>query len=537
MIDAYGSDIGNAYAFLSVVTQEELDALPMIPVQIDRLGMPTIAYVTPPEGSPIYVNFAANCDFRTRSRIKHDPGHIVRAIKTQLHGNKLPLKALNTELSPYRVYAEVAKELVRVGNECRKEEGLPPIYRLVLTYPAAFSKYPDELQLLNRMQQAVESVKLDGHHLEVVGRLPEPAAVAIDYLYRVRSVPVQNDQLPQDSLTVLVYDLGHGTFDVAAVTARSKGEPYQVWDSDGLPDVGGKDFDSLLVQELLSQMEKLGYRPSNDDEREELLGEAIRAKHELSDEDEVSVQHQKRTDGSYLELTITRERFEEITRQLLMETVELTQQMLTAQLQQGRQIDRIVLSGGASQMPMVLEALKTSLNPKVEVLPPYRPARAVSFGAARYAAGLPEPEDSDGRKDPGPARPSRVAQLRAKRGYGVEVLQEGELESRVQVLIKAGEPLPAIGRIENYRPSAGVAGHIDCVIDCPDVSAEAGDLLFKSVCHNFILLHFDLPQQGTYDLDFTLDPNYNITVTLTDSDGVAHTAGTAAPAGEGGTDE
>ena len=88
MIDAYGSDIGNAYAFLSVVTQEELDALPMLPVQIDRLGMPTIAYVTPPEGSPIYVNFAANCDFRTRSRIKHDPGHIVRAIKTQLHGNK-----------------------------------------------------------------------------------------------------------------------------------------------------------------------------------------------------------------------------------------------------------------------------------------------------------------------------------------------------------------------------------------------------------------------------------------------------------------
>lgn len=534
MMNAYGSDIGNAYGFLSIVTKEELDALPMLPAQIDRIGMPTIAYVTPPAGKPIYVNFAANCDSKTRNGIKHDPDHVVRAIKTQLRGNALPLKALNTPLSPYQVYAEVARELVRVGNECRKEEGLPPIYRLVLAYPAAFSKYPDELQILNRMQQAVESVVLDGHHLEVVGRLPEPAAVAIDYLYRVRSIPVQNNRLQQDSLTVLVYDLGHGTFDVAAVTARSKGEPYQVWDSDGLPDVGGKDFDSLLVQELLSQMEKVGYRPSNDAEREELLEEAIRAKHELSEDEEATVQHQKRTDGSYLELTITRARFEEITRELLMETVELTQQMLTAQLQQGRRIDRIVLSGGASQMPMVLEALTTCLNPKVEVLPPYRPARAVSFGAARYAAGLPEPEPSGGKRDPSPARPSRVAQLRAKRGYGVEVLSKGELESRVQMLIQQGAVLPATGRIENYRPCAGMDGHIDCVIDCPDVSAKAGDLLSKSVCHNFILLHFDLPQQETYDLSFTLDPNYNITVTLTGSDGVAHTAGTAAPVGKGG---
>ena len=68
----------------------------------------------------------------------------------------------------------------------------------------------------------------DGTHLKVVGTIRGPAAAALDYLYFLQNLLEEDKRIDQESYTVLVYDLGHGTFDAAVVTVRRKGEPYQL---------------------------------------------------------------------------------------------------------------------------------------------------------------------------------------------------------------------------------------------------------------------------------------------------------------------
>ena len=525
MYDIFGCDIGNGFAFVSLIPGPDSDAQPMLPVSRDlnpNEGMPTAAYVTPPGADPILV-YDADRGTAARS-IRRDPAHGVRAVKTHLRRASLEMDGLDSPLSPYAVYGAAARDLVRLGNLQRAADGLPPIYRLVLTYPAAFSNYSDELEILNRMQAAVEAVRLDNHPLQVVGRLPEPAAVAIDYLYYMQHQLPEGQRLKDDQFTVLVFDLGHGTFDVAVVTARSKGEPYQVWASDGLPDVGGKDFDARLMDELLEMMQQEGYQLRDAQEREELLREAVAAKHELSRDEEAVVRHQNRRNGSYMELTITRARFEEITRDLLLQAVEKTQQMLQDQLARGRTVDSIVLSGGASQMPMVRRALEAYIQPAVPVQPPFRPSRAVSFGAARYGLGL-SVQKSEGRKkekDPTPAPPNPVAQLYTRHSYGVLVETADVMEGKVQILLPAETPLPATATLEEYWTGRG---RMDCRVYRPRARTQVS-VLEPDKCVNLRWLHFDLPPD-TYRLTLTVDPNYNIIARLEGRNGTVHTASTA----------
>ena len=530
MRDAYGADVGNGNGYLAVLTIPEQDAQPMIFSTRDldaNEGMPTAAYVTPPEADPILV-FDPQKGAAQR-KIRRDPKRGVRAIKKVLRQARLDLPGMNRPVSPYKIYATVVRDMVRLGNMQRAEDGRDPIYKVVLTYPASFTQYPDCLDILNRMEEAVNEVELDGHHLEVVGRLPEPGAVGIDYLYYTRNLLPPAERMTAESFTVLVYDLGYGTFDLAAVTARSKGEPYQVWDCDGLPDVGGKDFDDCLVDELLEMMRDQGYTPKDDLEKEELRCEAVRAKHELSEDQETVVHHQKHRDGTYMDLTVTRSRFEEITSELLMSTVEKTQQMLKKQLDQGRQVDCVVLSGGASQMPAVRERLMAFLDPAVPVQRPFRPGRAVAYGAARYALGLPETVRDDGgtrrqgQEDPGPATGSTVAQLHTKHAYGVLLEDETVMEGRVRLLVDEGAGLPATAQMTFYWEGIGLK---DCCIYSPKTAAAGGKDLSPEDCNNIVRLHFDLPQDR-YDLTLTVDADYNITAALKGSDGTTYRASTA----------
>jgi molecular chaperone DnaK (HSP70) len=96
------------------------------------------------------------------------------------------------------------------------------------------------------MQSAIEQIEIDGQKIHVAGRLPEPAAVAIDYLHYIQHIVPEEQRIKADQFTVLVNDLGYGTFDTAVVTASSKDQPYVLHAKDGLPEVGGKNFDEVI---------------------------------------------------------------------------------------------------------------------------------------------------------------------------------------------------------------------------------------------------------------------------------------------------
>lgn len=521
--ETYGCDIGNGFGFLSLLPPGEEVPREMIPPTRDlnpNAGMPTAAYVTPPSGEPILV-FDPKSGSAQR-KIRQKPSLGVRAVKTRLREELLDLPGLDAPVSPYAVYGAVARDLIRLGNLQRVQEGKQPIYRMVLTYPASFDNYDNGLELLNRMQKSVEEVTLDGHPLEVVGRLPEPAAVAIDYLHHLQHEVPEDQRLADNEFTALVFDLGHGTFDTAVVTARSVGEPYHVWATDGLPDVGGKDFDARLLEELTAILrQEYSYQLQNEQEREELLREAVDAKHELSGSEEAVIQHQSRRDGSYMELTITRQRFEELTQDMLVYLLEKTQKMMEYQLAKGRTIDAIVLSGGASQMPMVQKALKAHIQPTLPIYL-YRPSKAVSFGAARYAQGLSLLEDVP--ETPEPVAPNPVVQLYTRHSYGIFVEVAEQLEGEIRFLLGPEVPLPATTKA---LECVSQGNRLICRIFRPKELTATAERMPPSDCVNLAWLSFDTPKGGKYSLTMTVDQNYNITVDLRAEDGSVQRRSTA----------
>ena len=125
----------------------------------------------------------------------------------------------------------------------------------------------------------------------------------------MQHIAPEDIRLKEEQFTVLVYDLGHGTFDTAVVTAQSKGSPYQLHAKDGLPMVGGKDFDQVLYQEFCRQLrEQYDYAPKNERERQKILQAAVQAKFELTD-GESSVQ-QIPVKEEYYEVEVTKAQFE-----------------------------------------------------------------------------------------------------------------------------------------------------------------------------------------------------------------------------------
>lgn len=470
--DVFGCDIGNGFGYISVLNDVDRDPLPMFPskYKLDAVGMPTSAYIAPPDGNEIEVfEGRSACD-----KHKKESDKFIHAVKTRLNQGFIPVPGISNVIPVDKIYAAIARDLIRLGNEERRNRGKEPIYEIVFTFPASFTK---DLDLLNRMQKSIENVQINGQNIKVVGRLPEPAAVAIDYLYYMQNIAPADIKLSGDSYTALVYDLGHGTFDVAVVTARSKGEPYQLHINDGLPDVGGKDFDAILYDEICGKLKiEYDYTPTNSNAREIIRNAAIEIKHELSDSDESS-REISLPDGTVANVEITRTMFEEKGRRLIYRTFELVNNVMRQAKKDKIKIDSVILSGGASQMPMVVDGLKRLLGDEGITIQVYRPSKAVSYGAARYAYGradevpVPKPESKQATKydaitknleksapksesvstptsRPMPPKPEQptpsILENYSEYCYGIWVPSDENLAGIVNVMVESKRKLPAI---------------------------------------------------------------------------------------------
>lgn len=520
----YGCDIGNGFGMLSLLeegAQEPQIMLPALRTLNAREGMPTAAYVTPPDAEPIRVFDTQNPP--ADRLMARDPEHVIRAAKTHLREDAIALPGIPGGVAPYDVYRSIARDLISLGNYERAQQGRDAIYQIVLTYPASIHSWTDYTDVLGRMQKAIEDVEIDGHHLEVLARIPEPAAAAIDYLYYLQD----RNQIHGNEFCALVYDLGYGTFDLACVVAkRDPNEPYDVLCFDGIEDVGGKDFDERIREEFLAQIsdKAAGYQPVAPRERDRLLHEAVTAKHILTDKLLYDGTFTMPRNASQIDLALTRERFEEITKDLLNQTLEKTQSMIEEVRGKGRTIDAIVLTGGASQMPMVKEALEVLADGEMAVYG-YHFSTAVSFGAARYVPPSPRPALVLG----GDAH-RRRATLRATHTLGVLAEHENALMGEVKLLVRTGSGLPASAEIEEFFcPDA----YYDVRVYQPDAEHEnaQADSLQVDQCESIRWLHFSNPHAGIYKLVLTEDANYDISVELIALDGWSETQSTAARRG------
>jgi molecular chaperone DnaK (HSP70) len=239
-----------------------------------------------------------------------------------------------------------------------------PVTEAVITVPAYF-RDPER-------RATREAGELAG--LRVLQLVNEPTAAAIAFGQGQASGPDR---------TVLVYDLGGGTFDVTLLQVGA--DEIRVLTSDGDHELGGKDWDSRIVQFLAASFEQEhGSNPLADAVSiGELLHQAEQAKRQLSAAEaaRVSIFHDGRR-GSY---ELSRAAFEQMSRDLLDRTLALVRAVLDARGLTPAQIDGVLLVGGSTRMPMVAEAL-TRLCGKAP-LRGIHPDEAVALGAALCAHG------------------------------------------------------------------------------------------------------------------------------------------------------
>ncbi|MDD9268703.1 molecular chaperone DnaK [Paenibacillus sp. GCM10023248] len=243
------------------------------------------------------------------------------------------------------------------------------VTQAVITVPAYFND--------SQRQATKDAGKIAG--LEVLRIVNEPTAAALAY-----GLEKSEDQ------TILVYDLGGGTFDVSILELGDGF--FEVKATSGDNKLGGDDFDQVIIDHLVAEFKKeQGIDLSKDKAAVQRLKDAAeKAKKELSGvlTTTVSLPFITVADGvpQHLELNLTRAKFEEISAHLVERTLGPTRQALQDSGLSTSQIDKVVLVGGSTRIPAVVEAIKklTGKEPHKGV----NPDEVVALGAAVQAGVL-----------------------------------------------------------------------------------------------------------------------------------------------------
>jgi molecular chaperone DnaK len=226
---------------------------------------------------------------------------------------------------------------------------LGPIKRAVITVPAYFDD--------TRRKATKDAGRIAG--LEVLDILDEPTAAALAYSFQpprpLHGSPAPAPMLPDEQRTVLVYDLGGGTFDVTLV--RLSKQRFQTLAIEGDVRLGGKDWDDRIVNHIAGQFLK---QHSSDPRNDPLSLAALRAASERSKRTLSKLQQTTITcthGGKVLTVPLTRAEFENLSRDLLVRTRLTTQQVLRQAGLTWDQVDRVLLVGGSTHMPMTGQML------------------------------------------------------------------------------------------------------------------------------------------------------------------------------------
>lgn len=240
----------------------------------------------------------------------------------------------------------------------------------VITVPAYFSDA--------QRQATKDAGKIAG--LEVLRIINEPTAAALAY-------GLDKEDVDQ---TILVYDLGGGTFDVSIMELGDG--VFEVKATSGNNRLGGDDFDQRVIDWMVAEFKKeSGIDLKNDRMAVQRLKEAAeKAKIELSGVLTTNINLPFITAGAdgpkHLDLNLTRAKFDELTADLVERTMQPTRQALADAGLQPQDIDKILLVGGSIRIPAVQEAIKNYLGKE-----PHKginPDECVALGAAIQAGVL-----------------------------------------------------------------------------------------------------------------------------------------------------
>ncbi|MEN9228476.1 MAG: molecular chaperone DnaK [Gloeomargarita sp. HHBFW_bins_205] len=281
--------------------------------------------------------------------------------------NTVNVEVRNQVYTPQEISAIILQKLKQDAESFLGE----PVTQAVITVPAYFSDA--------QRQATKDAGTIAG--LEVLRIINEPTAAALAFGV---------DKQDQDQ-TVLVFDLGGGTFDVSIL--RMGDGIFEVIATAGNNHLGGDDFDACLVEWILREFqEQEGIDLREDKMALQRVREAAeKAKIELSSALSTTINlpfiASDATGAKHIDLELTRAKFEELTRHLVQATLEPVGQALRDAGLKTRDIDRILLVGGSTRMPAVQRAIQDYFDGKAPEKS-VNPDEAVAIGAAIQAGIL-----------------------------------------------------------------------------------------------------------------------------------------------------
>ncbi len=356
----FGIDLGTTYSCIAYVN--DYGQAEVIP---NAQSKPT---------TPSVVAFEAGGNWSAGQSAKDtltmDPDNVVTFIKREMGKRDYFFNAFGTEYNPEEISAFILKKITKDAENNLGEE----VKNVVITCPAYFG-----------MDQR-EATKAAGKmaDLNVLAILNEPTAAAISY-------GLKTDE-PQ---TVMVYDLGGGTFDVTIIKVANGRIDVVATGGDHM--LGGKDWDEALAEYIIQQScKENGESPDSVYEDNDLMADlelkSELAKYQLTEKESTMVNF-----NGVKKIVVTRQQFNEMTAAKLEETIIKTRETMQEAAKKGvTSFDKILLVGGSTRMLQVEERVKREFpDTPVEFCDP---DQSVAKGAAFYGLNMAAYQEADGNE-------------------------------------------------------------------------------------------------------------------------------------------
>lgn len=488
----YGIDLGTTYSCIS---------------QIDRFDQPVVLRnfegdsITP---SAVYFEDRDNIIIgkEAKGMLATEPENTVVFIKREMGNDAAFDKQTNLlpfHYDPSEISAMILKKLVDDANQQNHAD----IRDVVITCPAYFGT--------KERMQTKQAGEIAG--LNVLSIINEPTAAAIAYGVK-----------QQEQRSFIVYDLGGGTFDVTYLVADHGN--IKVIATGGDHHLGGVDWDTKLAQYLLTAFNQANgthYELTDDPILyNSLILEAESKKKLLTAKSSVKWNFSYR--GQNVRMEITRQQFDEITSELLDQTIDALFDVLDIAAGKGyNQFDEILLVGGSSRMPQVKERIDSELNCDSRL---NDPDEIVAKGAAIYAMNQAYTKSQAlfqkgmSKERPAPLGKSMTSVVNVtSKTYGLKMLYSGTGIPHIHNFLFANTQLPCQGLVhgrtscENQRQMSSSIYESDLTdpINDENVPVECGMLIDERLLN----ITQDFPK-GTPSLtEFFVDEEGILSVRLT----------------------
>ena len=284
--------------------------------------------------------FIGSKEVEISSEAKQLPYKVIK----DTNGNiKIKCSSLNKDFSPEEISAQVLRKLVNDASTYLGQD----VTQAVITVPAYFND--------SQRQATIDAGKIAG--IEVLRIINEPTAASLAYGL---------DQ--KENETILVFDLGGGTFDVSILEVGDG--IFEVLATAGDTNLGGDDFDKVLVNWLVNDFKtREGIDLTKDIQALQRLTEAAeKAKMELSTIDKTTIHlpfiTADNTGPKHIEQELTRETFETLCKELINRCKIPVEKAITDARLDKSNIDEIVLVGGSTRIPAIQKLVESITNKK-----------------------------------------------------------------------------------------------------------------------------------------------------------------------------